>query len=82
MIYDASSYVAFRDFGDKYRYIKDQLSWAVLGIAGMFIVSLFDYKKILQSRITDSYRFDFIASYWFLFRDSVLICSARGDGLI
>jgi len=45
MIYDASSYVAFRDFGDKYRYIKDQLSWAVLGIAGMFIVSLFDYKK-------------------------------------
>lgn len=45
MLYDASSYVAFRDFGDKYRYIKDQLGWAVLGIAGMFILSLFDYKK-------------------------------------
>ncbi len=45
MIYDASSYVAFKDFGDKYRYIKDQLSWAVLGVMGMFIISLFDYKK-------------------------------------
>lgn len=45
MLYDASSYVAFRDFGDKYRYIKDQLSWVVLGIVGMFILSLFDYKK-------------------------------------
>jgi cell division protein FtsW len=45
MIYDASSYVAFRDFGDKYRYIKDQMSWAVLGIVAMVAVSFFDYKK-------------------------------------
>lgn len=45
MIYDASSYVAFRDFGDKYRYIKDQLSWAILGLVGLFTLSLFDYKK-------------------------------------
>lgn len=45
MIYDASSYVAFRDFGDKYRYIKDQLSWAILGLVGLFTLSIFDYKK-------------------------------------
>lgn len=45
MLYDASSYVAFRDFGDKYRYIKDQMSWAVLGIIAMVAASYFDYKK-------------------------------------
>lgn len=45
MIYDASSYVAFRDFGDKYRYIKDQLFWVVLGFGALSIFSFFDYHK-------------------------------------
>lgn len=45
MIYDASSYVAFRDFGDKYRYIKDQMMWVVVGFTALSIVSLFDYHK-------------------------------------
>ncbi len=45
MIYDASSYVAFRDFGDKYRYVKDQAMWIVLGFSALIFATLFDYKK-------------------------------------
>ncbi len=45
MIYDASSYVAFRDFGDKYRYIKDQLFWVVIGFGALSLVSFFDYHR-------------------------------------
>ena len=45
MIYDASSYIAFRDFGDKYQYAKDQFLWVVLGSAALFVVSFFDYHK-------------------------------------
>lgn len=46
MIYDASSFIAFRDFNDKYRYIKDQSLWAGLGLASLLIFSLFDYHKL------------------------------------
>ncbi len=45
MIYDASSYVAFRDFGDKYRYIKDQMMWVVIGFSALTVVSFIDYHK-------------------------------------
>jgi len=45
MIYDASSYVAFRDFGDKYRYIKDQMMWVVIGFSALTLVSFIDYHK-------------------------------------
>jgi cell division protein FtsW len=46
MIYDASSVIAFRDFGDKYHYIKDQSLWVVLGFAVMIAMSQFDYRKL------------------------------------
>lgn len=46
MIYDASSYVAFRDFKDKYHYVKDQVVWLGLGYSALFVFSLFDYKKL------------------------------------
>ena len=45
MIYDASSYVAFRDFGDKYRYIKDQAVWVLLGLGALGFGTIFDYKR-------------------------------------
>lgn len=45
MIYNASSYVAFRDFGDKYTYIKDQFFWVILGFSALTVVSFFDYHK-------------------------------------
>ncbi|MCL5432965.1 MAG: putative lipid II flippase FtsW [Patescibacteria group bacterium] len=46
MIYEASSFIAFRDFGDKYHYIKDQSIWITLGLFGMFFFSFFDYRKL------------------------------------
>lgn len=46
MIYDASSYAAFRDFGDKYHYIKDQLLWVALGFLGLIFFTFFDYHKL------------------------------------
>lgn len=46
MIYNASSFIAFRDFGDKYFYIKDQFVWVTLGMSALFIFSHFDYHKL------------------------------------
>lgn len=45
MIFNASSYIAFRDFQDKYYYIREQAMWSTIGILGMFFFSFFDYKK-------------------------------------
>ena len=45
MIYDASSYVAFRDFGDKYNYVKDQFFWVILGFGALTLASFFDYHR-------------------------------------
>ncbi len=45
MIFDASSFIAYRDFADKYHYITDQLRWALLGFLGLLFFSFFDYKK-------------------------------------
>lgn len=44
MIYNASSVIAFRDFGDKYHYFKEQLVWMLLGYAGLTVFSFIDYK--------------------------------------
>lgn len=46
MIYDASSFVAFRDFGDKYHYIKSQSIWMIIGFGALTFFSLFDYRKL------------------------------------
>lgn len=46
MIYDASSFVAFRDFNDKYYYFKDQIVWILLGYSGLAFFTLFDYRKL------------------------------------
>lgn len=46
MIYDASSFVAFRDFADKYHYLKGQFFWVVLGFAFLAFFSFFDYHKL------------------------------------
>lgn len=51
MIYDASSYVAFRDFGDKYHYIKDQTFWAIIGFSVLGFVYFFDYHKFYNLAI-------------------------------
>lgn len=46
MVYDASSFISFRDFGNKYHYIKDQAMWLALGIIGLGFFTKFDYKKL------------------------------------
>lgn len=46
MVYDASSFIAYRDFGDKYHYIKDQLAWVTLGFIALTIASFFDYRRL------------------------------------
>ncbi|MDO8583175.1 MAG: putative lipid II flippase FtsW [bacterium] len=46
MIYDASSFVAFRDFADKYHYVKDQFFWVILGFLSLTFFSFFDYHKL------------------------------------
>lgn len=46
MIYDASSYIAFRDFGDKYHYFKEQIVWIILGFLSLIFFSVFNYQKL------------------------------------
>lgn len=46
MIFDASSFISYRDFGNKYHYIIDQSLWMAFGFIGMGILSFFDYKKL------------------------------------
>lgn len=46
MIFDASSFIAYRDFADKYHYIKDQSIWMILGFIAMTIFIFFDYHKL------------------------------------
>lgn len=46
MVYDASAVTAFRDFGDKFFYAKQQVLWAGLGFLVLFIASKFDYRKL------------------------------------
>lgn len=46
MIYDVSSFVAFRDFGDKYHYIKDQSVWTMIGFGALIFFSYFDHHRL------------------------------------
>lgn len=45
MIYNASSVIAFQDYGDKYHYSKVQLVWELLGIGVLAAAAFFPYKK-------------------------------------
>lgn len=48
MIYEASNVVAFSNFGDKYHFVKEQLTWLSLGLIGLLLTSLIPYKKYYQ----------------------------------
>ncbi len=45
MIYEASNVSAFRDFADKYHYVKDQFNWLFIGLIVLTITSFIEYKK-------------------------------------
>lgn len=51
MIYEASNVAAFRDFGDKYHFIKDQFTWFAIGIVMLFAASFISYKKYYSSSV-------------------------------
>src|SRR3989344_2371959 len=51
MIYDASSFVAFRDFSDKYHFVKDQIFWVFLGITSLIFFANFDYHRLYNLAI-------------------------------
>jgi cell division protein FtsW len=44
MVYDAAVVQAFKDYGDKYYYIKQQLIWMVLGIVVLFVSTFLNYQ--------------------------------------
>lgn len=44
MVYSASAVLALHDFGDSFYYLKRQLAFAVLGIAGMVLMMNVDYR--------------------------------------
>lgn len=43
MVYNASSVAAFRDFQDKYHFLKEQALWATVGFILLFITTFIDY---------------------------------------
>ncbi len=43
MVYDASVITAFRDFGDKYWFLKNQGRWAIFGLLVLSAASFIDY---------------------------------------
>lgn len=45
MVGNASVVDAFRDFGDKWYYLKLQSAWAGLGLLGFFVISRLNYSK-------------------------------------
>ena len=45
MVYDSSVIQGLNDFKDSYYYIRQQLVWAALGFASMFLFSRFDYRR-------------------------------------
>lgn len=46
MVGNASVVDALRDFGDKWHYLKLQSGWAVLGLIGFFVASVFPHRKL------------------------------------
>ena len=46
MVYDASVVQAFKDYGDNYAYIRQQLIWTVLGFGALFFFSVFNYQNL------------------------------------
>src|SRR3989338_7075985 len=51
MIFDVSSFVAYRDFADKYHYVRDQFFWVILGFIALTFFSYFDYHRLYSLAI-------------------------------
>lgn len=51
MVYEASNVSAFQDFADKYYYLKDQLTWTVIGFILLIVAVFIPYKKYFNLAI-------------------------------
>lgn len=47
-IFDASSVIAQRDFGNRFYYLQNQAIWAVLGLASLALFSFVDYHRLAK----------------------------------
>lgn len=45
MIFESSNVVAFKQFGDKYYFVKEQLKWFSIGILSLILTSVISYKR-------------------------------------
>lgn len=45
MIFESSNVLAFKDFSDKYYFIKEQLKWLILGLVCLIFTSKVSYKR-------------------------------------
>jgi len=52
MVGSSSVVDAARDFGDKWYYLKLQTGWAVIGLAGFFLISRLSYQKLEKLSVT------------------------------
>jgi cell division protein FtsW len=50
MVYSASNYSAFKDYGDSFLYVKKQLPGFVLGLALLFFLWFYPYQKLQKFR--------------------------------
>lgn len=48
MVYNASVAVAFRDFRDRFHFLKLQAIWGGIGLTAMVAASVFDYHRLLK----------------------------------
>lgn len=46
MIYEASAVAAFRDFGDRFYFVREQGKWFAVGFSGLLLMMMVSYKKI------------------------------------
>ncbi len=47
-IYDASIVTAFRDFGNRFYFLENQLAWAAFGTFALVFFVFFDYHKLIK----------------------------------
>src|SRR3972149_6609772 len=48
MVFESSNVVAFKDFGDKYYFIKEQFKWLLIGLVGLGLTSFISYKNFYK----------------------------------
>jgi cell division protein FtsW len=57
MVFSASAVTAREQYGSAYYFLLRQLVWFALGLAGMFVLMNFDYRKLRQPRVVFPFLF-------------------------